>query len=188
MLEMVYFLVSDDKDESFWIVHESFDLFSWTNVGLLNKQSFSAYLLLLIKVCCLFANDLQLLSSVLLCLYVVLDLNDVVRTVFIFLSNVSFVGISQTIGKCANDKRSCLIDREEREDKVEVEVFEAKIEDASSFRVLSAYNDLFSFSEQSFIVYFQTHLFVKWCSHYAQRSCAFGIDLLVKIQLKFSFG
>lgn len=132
MLEMVYFLVSDDKDESFWIVHESFDLFGWANVGLLNEQSFSANLFLLIEVCCLFADDLQLLSSVLLCLDVVLNLNYIIRAAFVLLGNISLVGVSQSICKCANDKRSCLIDREEREDKVEVEVFEAKIEDASS--------------------------------------------------------
>lgn len=132
MLEMDYFLVSDDKDESFWIIHESFDLFGWANVGLLNEQSFSAYFFLLIKVCCLFADYLQLLSSILLCLDVVLNLNDVVRAAFVLLGDVSLVSVSQSICKSTNDERSCLVDCEEREDKVEVEVFEAKIEDASS--------------------------------------------------------
>lgn len=180
---MDYLLISDDKNESIWIIHESFNLFGWTNVGLLNKQSFSACFFFLIKVCCLFADDLEFFSSVLLCLDVVFDLDNIVWAVFVFFGHVSFVDIGQTIGKSTNHKRSCLVYREERKYKVEVEVFEAEIEDASSLRVLSADYNLFSFSEQSFIVYLQTHLSVKWCCHYSQGSCALCIDLLLKIQL-----
>ena len=145
ILKMDYFFVSDDKDESFRIVHEIFNLFSWTNISLLNEQSFSACLLLLIKVCCLFANDLKFFSSVLLCLDVVFDLNDIVWAAFVLFGHVSFVNIGQTICKSSNYKRGGFVDSEEREDKVEVEVFKAKIEDASSLRVLSAYYYLFSF-------------------------------------------
>ena len=149
---MIYFFVSDDKDKPLWIVHETFNLLGWTNVGLLNEQPLSACFFFLVEICCLFADYLQFFPSVLLCLYVVLNLNNVSGVAFVLSGHVSFIGIRQAIGKSSNDKRSCLIDREEREDKVEVEVFEAKIEDASSLGVLSAYYDFFSFCEQSFIV------------------------------------
>jgi hypothetical protein len=53
---------------------------------------------------------------------------------------------SESVGSRNSKKRENTVNSEKWKDEIKVEVFEAKIKHAFSFRVLSAYDNFFAFS------------------------------------------